>query len=232
MNRDDILRKIQKCLALAKSGVAAEAAAALRQAQALMREHGLSELEVSAAQALELPVPAGATVPTRHEARLAGVVADSFGCEVILQASSGFFGSHSTWLLIGCSPAVDVAQYTLQVLLRLMAKARKGHIKDKLRRCGPKSKTARADVFCQGWVQAVGHLVSRVERTDEQEAAVLAYMQLKHPGLEQFTPRARHVKHQQHAWADHAAGVRAGSDVQLHRGVGADAAPLMLGHEG
>ena len=40
MDKDDILRKIEKCLALAKSSEPAEAAAALRQAQALMREHG------------------------------------------------------------------------------------------------------------------------------------------------------------------------------------------------
>ena len=59
------------------------------------------------------------------------------------------------WLLVGCSPNVEVAQYTLQVLLRLMARARAEHIKAKLKRCGPKNKTARADAFCQGWVAAI-----------------------------------------------------------------------------
>ena len=60
MDKDDILRKIEKCLALAKSSEPAEAAAALRQAQALMREHGVSQLEAQAIGARECSVKAAA----------------------------------------------------------------------------------------------------------------------------------------------------------------------------
>ena len=59
MDKDDILRKIEKCLALAKSSEPAEAAA-LRQAQALMREHGVSQLEAQAIGARECSVKAAA----------------------------------------------------------------------------------------------------------------------------------------------------------------------------
>ena len=137
MDKDDILRKIEKCLALAKSSEPAEAAA-LRQAQALMREHGVSQLEAQAIGARECSVKAART-PSRHEAYLAGLVADAFGCELIL-ASGGILSGGVVWLLVGCSPNVEVAQYTLQVLLRLMARARAEHIKAKLKRCGPRTR--------------------------------------------------------------------------------------------
>ena len=139
MDKDDILRKIEKCLALAKSSEPAEAAAALRQAQALMREHGVSQLEAQAIGARECSVKAAARTPSRHEAYLAGLVADAFGCELIL-ASGGILSGGVVWLLVGCSPNVEVAQYTLQVLLRLMARARAEHIKAKLKRCGPRTR--------------------------------------------------------------------------------------------
>ena len=49
MNREDALKKIKKCLALSRSANEHEAAVALRQAQHLMREHGLREQDVSLA---------------------------------------------------------------------------------------------------------------------------------------------------------------------------------------
>ena len=52
-------------------------------------------------------------------------------------------------------------------------------------------------------------------------------MQLKHPNLGKFTPRSRDAGAR--GWAGEVAGHRAGAGVQLHQGVGASAAPLMLG---
>ena len=224
MDKDDILRKIEKCLALAKSSEPAEAAAALRQAQALMREHGVSQLEAQAIGARECSVKAAAASPSRHEAYLAGLVADAFGCELIL-ASGGILSGGVVWLLVGCSPNVEVAQYTLQVLLRLMARARAEHIKAKLKRCGPRTRrlvpmpSARAG-------SRRSPLVPRMESSGDQKAAIEAHMQLNHPNLGKFTPRSRDAGAR--GWADQVAGHRAGAGVQLHQGVGASSAPLML----
>ncbi|SAI74601.1 Protein of uncharacterised function (DUF2786) [Bordetella ansorpii] len=228
MDKDDIFRKIEKCLSLAKSSEPAEAAAAMRQAQALMREHSVSELEVTAASVREKIVMAGALKPSRYEADLASLVASAFGCELILVGAGALSGSRAMWLLVGCPPGVDVAQYTLHVLMRLMARARRDHIKTKLKRCRQKSKTVRADAFCLGWVDAVSTLISHMEATAHQKTAIEAHMQLKHPNLGNFTPRSRDAGVR--GWADRAAGRRAGNDVQLHQGVGARAAPLMLGY--
>ncbi|PND29632.1 hypothetical protein C1I89_33695 [Achromobacter pulmonis] len=224
MDKDSILRKIQKCMALAGSAEPAEAAAALRQAQALMREHGISDLEVTAASVQEMPVRARADNPTMHESLTASMVADAFGCRLIF--SNGFVHG-PRWLLVGCSPNVDVAAYALQVLLRLLFKARKDYIAAKLKRCGPKNKRARADAFCMGWAHAASRAVSNMERTDEQDKAIEAFMSLNHPDLDSLKPREPRAARGD-TWADRAAGHIAGQGVQLHQGVGAAAAPLML----
>ncbi len=46
MTRDKALAKIKKCLALGRSTNPHEAAAAMRQAQKLMAEHGLNDTDV------------------------------------------------------------------------------------------------------------------------------------------------------------------------------------------
>ena len=54
MTRDEALDKIKKCLALAASPEAHEAAAALRQAQKLMAQFGLTETDVTLADVGEV----------------------------------------------------------------------------------------------------------------------------------------------------------------------------------
>ena len=47
---DRIIDKVKKCIALSKSDNPHEAAAALRQAQALMRKHGIDEAGIAASE--------------------------------------------------------------------------------------------------------------------------------------------------------------------------------------
>ena len=92
--QDKILRKIKRCLALARSNNPNEAATALRQAQALMAKYGvthedvaISDVESSIAQACS-----GKTPPT-YIAMLANMVAGAFGVEVIYSSHCLF----DTW---------------------------------------------------------------------------------------------------------------------------------------
>lgn len=82
MNRDDALAKIKKCLALSHSSEAHEAAAAMRQAQKLMAQFGLSERDVSLADVHEASARAASPAVNAWEASLARVCADAFGCEM------------------------------------------------------------------------------------------------------------------------------------------------------
>lgn len=66
MDKQTALAKIKKCLALSKSANEHEAAQALKHAQFLMSEFGLTELDVSLAEVSEERIKATLTVPQWH----------------------------------------------------------------------------------------------------------------------------------------------------------------------
>ncbi|MFT4243526.1 MAG: DUF2786 domain-containing protein [Acidovorax sp.] len=169
MNRDDALKKIKKCLALSRSASEHEAAAALRQAQALMREHGLREQDVSLADVNEVMVKATTTAANAWELRLVGMIAEAFGCETFGQLEgryndAGNFVRSRHWVFVGMHAAPTVAGYACEVLLRQCAKARLAHIAKQPKNCKPITKTARGDAFAMGWVQGAELLVDRFHR--------------------------------------------------------------------
>ena len=224
MDKDDILRKIEKCLALAKSSEPAEAAAALRQAQALMREHGVSQLEAQAIGARECSVKAAA------HARRAGTKPTLPALWPMLSAASSSLR------------AAESSRWSSVAAGRLLAQCRGGTVhpagapaadgtcprrahQGQVEALRPKNKTARADAFCQGWVAAIASrtphgVLGRSEGCNRGPHAA----ESPEPG--KFTPRSRDAGAR--GWADQVAGHRAGAGVQLHQGVGASSAPLML----
>ena len=106
MTPDRIIDKIRKCLALAKSSNPHEAAAALRQAQTLMRLHGIDEdtLELAAVKEASQAV-ASEQIPT-WDGRLARMVADAFGCRLLIAAwKVGPRANVSSWTFIGVGAA-------------------------------------------------------------------------------------------------------------------------------
>ena len=79
MTRDEALDKIKKCLALAASPEAHEAAAALRQAQKLMAQFGLTEADVTLADVAEVRQQAQNAPIVPWEVARASLVATAFG---------------------------------------------------------------------------------------------------------------------------------------------------------
>lgn len=99
-DRSKILDKIKKCLALSASSNEHEAEAALRQARKLMEAHGITDLDVQAAEADERRAKSGAkNQPSNWETMLACKIADAFGCRVIF--SGGFWSRPGEWCFIG-----------------------------------------------------------------------------------------------------------------------------------
>lgn len=76
-----VIRKIKRCLALSKSSNEHEAATAMRQVQALMREYRLTESDVHLSDAgeAESGIARAKRRPTR-ERHLSSIVANAFGC--------------------------------------------------------------------------------------------------------------------------------------------------------
>lgn len=228
--RDKIIDKIKKCLALSASSNEHEAAAALRQAKILMESHGVTEVDVLAAQADERRAKSGAkSKPANWEAMLVAKIADAFNCRVIY--ASGFWNRLGEWCFIGCGAAPEVAQYVFSVLRCQAKRAREEHIKANLKRCKTVTKTRRADLFSEGWVWSVTKTIASFAGNEQQTAAIEAFTEKHYPSLGSLKTRDRNDgrKLSEREYDDYSAGHRSGKDAQLNRGVGGVGETIALG---
>lgn len=222
MDKQTAMKKIQKCLALAASSEPHEAAAALRQAQKLMTQFGIDHPELLAAGVSEDWAKSAATkIPARYEVNLASIVADAFSCELLFgrklnATATGFVGAYS---FIGVAPSPEVAAYTYTVLNRQLKKARAVYIKIALKR-HRKNKTAAADMFCLGWVQAVRNLIDVAVPTPEQTLAIDSYMRINHAKTTTLEPRNRELGNGGRALNHAGHGYAAGRRATVSRGLG------------
>lgn len=227
--RKKIFDKIKKCLALSASSNEHEAEAALRQARALMEKHGIDDEDMLAYEASEQHAKAGAMrKPVSYENALVGKVADTFGCEVIFKA--GYWNKPGQWVFIGCGVAPEIASYAFQVLLRQCKRARAEHIKSRLKRCKPATKTRRADLFCEGWLYAVSGKIEALAGNERKASAIEAYIAKYYPTLGSLTSRDRNDGRnlRDHEYDDFASGNHVGKKAELNRGVGGADATLAL----
>lgn len=237
MNRDQALAKIRKCLALSESANPHEAAAALRQAQALMREHRVDDDELRHVDVSERPARARSAAMNRWEVSLAHLVADAFGCQhfskvfYLPQGLSADTRRRRDVVFVGVGAAPEVAAYAYQVLLRQCVGARRLHIIKQPASCKPATKTARGDRFAEGWVLGVRGLVQAFAGQPGDQLLIEGYLKARHPDLQAAKSVSKAVGRNVRD-TDLVAGFLAGEAAKLERGLGANAAPLQLGAEG
>lgn len=224
MNRETAIEKVKKLLRLSKSSNEHEAAAAMRQAQALMRQHQIEEAEAAGAAAEIDPIEEVASDARRGKAvpvdmaALAGLIADAFGTKAFARASKPLLsGSWQTeaWF-VGPAPRGELSAYAFNVLYRQLCAAKRVHLR---RVRNAKNRAARGDQFGIGFVDGVRALLSAWDVSIEDRARISAHMQAKHPTMENRDLRARAGAGGVRAYADQHAGRNAGRSAQLHRGV-------------
>ena len=193
MENKKILDKIRKCLALSKSPNEHEAAAALRQAQKLMRAHGLTDEDVQISDVNQKQSPGKSPyAPPRWQVRLGQVVAEAFLCHFFYTA--GYGNVKVKWNFIGKGPAPEVAVYAFTVLLRKLTKARADYYKTN-RRYKRANRIRRADIFAQMWVQAVQKKVDRFAESCPKTTEVInKYLDIHHPDLAPAKRKGVHIK--------------------------------------
>lgn len=196
MNRDQALSKIKKCLALAKSDNAHEAAAAMRQAQKLQAEHELTETDIELAGVNQTACSARTKSQPVWETILANIIADNFGVEVIWRSTWISIGWRATKqaevIFFGLGAAPQIAGYAWDVLSRQLAKARAAHIALQPKNCKPITRTARGDAFAQGWVNGVSEkLHDFAEPTAQKKLLLKNYKEAIWPKTAQFKPKDR-----------------------------------------
>lgn len=218
MSREEAILKIKKCLALAKSANENEAAIALRQAQSLMREFQPDLLDI-----VEARCESKATkIPQAWEASLVLTIARAMQCKPIFSSGSSTWGIKASWTFIGVDPAPEVASYTFDVLYRQVTRSRKSFIETALKRVTvKKNKVARADLFCEGWVDSVKRLITdlNIEVPANTSQRIEKHMGQSRGKLDSFTPKDRNKgkAFNDRAANDYHAGKQSGKSAKLNQ---------------
>ena len=226
MTRDEAIEKIKKCMALASSPEAHEAAAALRQAQKLMSQFELSELDVTLADVSEQSQRARNVVLVVWESALASMVASAFGCRRLtttnLILKDGRLKRERNFVFIGVDPSPEIAAYAFDVLSEKCAKGRRAHMSLQSKNCKPKTKVARGDKYAEGWIMAVADTLDTFAGREQDAELIERFMEQKYPQLKTVEAKDR-TKGRNLSDNDWHAGHRDGKKVDLHHGLNAAA---------
>lgn len=221
MRREDLLARIRKCLALARSANEHEAAAALATARRLMDEHGVDEIEATTIDVGQADARGnGACTPPLWEAGLVAAVTIAIPTRAIGRSDAG-------WVFFGLTPAPEIAAYAFTALYRQLKRARSEYIRSALKRVrAPSRKIKRADIFCEGWTSAILNKVAQLYPQQETDPLVMAYLEHHFPARRTITARQGAIGGNA-AENDRWRGFSAGRDVELNRGIGGCPTPRL-----
>lgn len=215
-DRDRKLDKIRKCLRLARSSNEHEAAAALRQAQKMMSELGVSADDVVAPEVAEARVRANSLAcPPTWEVFLATTVSDAIGVDSFFSMGAAGSGKllRGQWSFVGCGGNEQIARYAFTALRRRLSVARSEYMRTMLKRHKRSNKTAFADLYCRGWVAAIRRKVQTLVVAEAEKNAIALY--LRRYQLVETEKEEAAVKPAQ---AGHVLrGFRAAADIDLRR---------------
>ncbi len=171
-----VIRKIKRCLALSQSSNENEAATAMRQAQSLMREYRLTEMDVRLSDVgeVESEMARAKRRPTwdRH---LGSVIGEAFGVRSFSRRHWCTATSRvvEREMFVGVNPAPPIAMYAYETLLAKLTQARREYVSRV--RSGKQhssySPETAGDHFALAWVSAVhGKIHELVPRGEEDLA--------------------------------------------------------------
>lgn len=230
------IRKIKHCLALAQSSNENEAATALRQAQALMREYRLTEMDVKLSDVgeVESQFSRAERLPA-WDRQLSAAVAEVFGCTALRARQWCRVKDRivERAAFVGVTPAQHIALYAYEALLTKLNLARKEYtagVRSGKHRSSYSAETA-GDHFALAWVgQVYGKLRALVPQGEDDaapstqgcdlvavqtqdKALVAEYLSNKGVGKGR---KAREAELDMNAQI---AGMLAGRNVDLHAGI-------------
>lgn len=172
-----VIRKIKRCLALSKSSNENEAATAMRQAQALMREYRLTEIDVHLSDVGEVESEKAKSKrrPTWDQ-HLGSIVGEAFGVRSFsmrrwCKSTSRIMDRE---LFVGVSPAPQIAMYAYEALLTKLTQARREYVSQV--RAGKQrssySPETAGDHFALAWVSAVHDKIHELVPRGEEDLAI------------------------------------------------------------
>lgn len=208
--RERALAKVKKLLRLAGSSNPHEASAALRQAQALMRQFEIDEAEVGQSDVVECAQKMRGKPPV-YIVALINMLCAVFGCESVHQRDAAW-----TVVFIGLDGHAQMAHFAFLVLRRQVEADRRRHL---ARVKKQQNRAARGDNFGVAWVHAVRALVETYATGIDPR--VSQHMTRNYPLLRKADAKSRTSDAAaKRADLDAAAGLQAGAMARLARGLG------------
>ncbi|RXB79644.1 DUF2786 domain-containing protein [Escherichia coli] len=220
--QDQLIKRIRKLLALSRNNSNPhEAGQALSRAQALMRKHGITELDTdisviktssskgAPSEAKKVPVWMG---------RLMHVVAEAFGCHTYLdwRITTGRYWRRVV-IFYGFGERPVVTAYAFDVLCRQMQKATKAYLSTQSRALKLSTRRARAAMFRDGWVYGVRDVVDAFPLTEDETRVMKTWLKRQQfEGMAAF----RNVKDCNGGDRARWQGYSEGKKATLHHGVG------------
>ena len=139
MDKQAVLEKIKKCLALSKSANEHEAAQAMKQAQALMKKYEVDAVDIALSEVSEKGGDRKMAFKlAMWQWDVAKMVADIFGCES--------YKFRKTMMFFGLGNRAEIAAYAFDVVYRQISAARREFLKT-CRARKPSNRTYLADRF-------------------------------------------------------------------------------------
>lgn len=230
------LAKIQKLMRLAENTSSpAVAANALSKAQAFMKEHGLSESEITLSEistSESKSAPSDAEKLPRYMSFLCSTIEKAFAVKCLVSwRLTPSFTRKRVVKFYGLDGRDVAAAYIFDVLTRQIKQARKEFQISHCGRLPAKRKAQLADQFCEGWASGAYHAVQELVISEEQESKMSAYAEkLNNEGVgEAKTRKSKDADKPSHAKY---LGYREGMHAKVFHGVnGQSNSPSLLGVE-
>lgn len=211
MDKQAVLEKIKKCLALSKSANEHEAAQAMKQAQALMKKYEVDAVDVVLSEVSERGSGRKMAVKLAEwQWAVANMISEVFGCKCYQLGNAMFF--------YGLGNRAEIASYAFDVVYRQISAARREFLKT-CRARKPSNRTYLADQFCNGWMMGAWSVVKEFEMSDDEKAVMADYRRKKYPHMENAVCRDAKTPELDGSAAmieAIAKGHSAGKKVQLH----------------
>lgn len=125
IDKQKVLRRLKKILALTESSEPGEAAAALHQARAIMDKYGLEMADAKESAVEQLYVDLSGTEVADWEGHLGEAVAAALGISVLVsryQRARGFKTPKASIIFVAESHKVQIAKYAFETLRRKLSK--------------------------------------------------------------------------------------------------------------
>lgn len=181
--RKKLTEKLKKCMALSKSPEPHEAAAALRQAQKIMSELGITEDELDGLDTADTLIKTREGFGRcRTMSYLCTMMERAFGVKSVFERNPGS-AARLNVRYIGPRGRVMLAEYAHKVVWRAMQSSWDDLL---VRRPDMKGDGGKRQAFHIGWLNAVYKQVEALAPTEAEERAIQRYTDKLYPELQQL----------------------------------------------